>query len=151
MEDYVKLSARIGPAAADTSPLPAIQSEGATVDCEWDFGNKENLDPIDELIISGPKGKLRMAGSPSLPVEVLNAEDEVVQTLTFKAPQHAAQALIQMVTDELRGVGQAPSRGENAIRTSCVLDAALSGYYGGREDDFWLREGDWPGQKKDQA
>ena len=89
--------------------------------------------------------------SPSLPIEVLNAEDEVVQTLTFKAPQHAAQALIQKVTDELRGMGQAPSRGENAIRTSRVLDAALSGYYGGREDGFWLREGDWPRQKKGQA
>lgn len=151
VEDYVQLSARIGRATSDgdTNTLPAIKSEGAKVECEWDFGNKDGLEPVDELIIFGPKGKLRMAAmSPSLPIEVLNVEGEVVQALTFNAPKHTAQALVQMVTDELRGVGQAPSRGENAIRTSKVLDAALSVYYGGREDEFWLREGDWPGQNK---
>ena len=154
VEDYVQLSARIGPATSDgdTNASPAVKGEGAKVECEWDFGNKDGLEPVDELIISGPKGKLRMAAmSPSLPVEVLNVEGEVVQTLTFNAPKHTAQALVQMVTDELRGVGQAPSRGKNAARTSKVLDAALSGYYGGREDKFWLREGDWPGQKEGQT
>ena len=151
VEDFVQLSAQIGPTSSDgdINAFPAIKSDGAVVDCEWDFGNKDGLEPVDELIISGPKGKIRMAAmSPSLPVEVLNVEGEVVQTLTFDTPLHAAQSLVQMVTDELRGVGQAPSRGENAIRTSKVMDAALSGYYGGREDEFWLRERDWPGQKK---
>ena len=154
VEDYVQLSARIGPVTSDgdTNTSPAIQSEGAVVECKWDFGNIDGLEPVDELIISGPKGKLRMAAmSPSLPVEVLNVGDDVVQTLTFVAPEHAAQPLVQMVTSELRGVGQAPSRGANAIRTSRILDTALSGYYGGREDEFWHREGDWPGQNKGQA
>jgi hypothetical protein len=51
------------------------------------------------------------------------------------------------VVDELRGVGSCPSTGDNALRTSKVLDAALSGYYGGRGDEFWKRAQSWPGRR----
>ena len=34
---------------------------------------------------------------------------------------------------------------EAAVRTSEAIDAALEGYYGGRDDEFWTRAATWPG------
>jgi 1,5-anhydro-D-fructose reductase (1,5-anhydro-D-mannitol-forming) len=145
VEDYVELHAEIGP-----SSWAFIDSVGARVDCTWDFSSDETL---DELIIQGPKGSLRMAAmSPSLPVQVLDVDGNVVQELTFEAPQHTAQQMIQRVTSELVGKeltkeeAACISRGDNAVRTSKVLDTILSSYYGGRDDEFWLRPETWPGR-----
>ena len=141
VEDRVAFRAKIGP-----SDRSAVESTGANVDCEWVFGGSED-DAVDELVITGPGGSLRMAAmSPSLPVDVRDTKGVVLRTMTFDPPQHAAQPLIQLVTDELRGkVGASPSRGDNALRTSRVIDEVLGAYYGGREDDFWAREDTWPG------
>ena len=146
VEDYVELQAEIGQAT-----WAAIDSVGAKVDCTWDFSSNES---IDELIIQGPKGSLRMAAmSPSLPVQVLDLDCNVVRELTFEIPQHTAQPMIQCVTNELAGHAsdqekQCISRGDNAVRTSTVLDTILSSYYGGRDDEFWLRPESWPGRPK---
>lgn len=146
VEDYVELHATIG-----ESTWSVIDSVGAKVDCVWDFSSDESL---DELVIQGPKGSLRMAAmSPSLPVQVLDANGNVVRELTFKAPQHTAQRMIQGVTNELAGTETIEqvayiSRGDNAIRTSKVLDTILSSYYGGRDDEFWKRPETWPGRPK---
>lgn len=139
VEDYVTFTATVGGAS-----WAAVPSEGATVSCTWDFASREP--PLDLLVLSGPRGSIRMAAmSPSAPVEVLDAEGRVLRTLSFEAPEHTAEPLIQTVCDELRGVGQnpCPSRGDNALRTSLVLDAALSSYYGGREDDYWNHAKRW--------
>ena len=81
------------------------------------------------------------AMSPSLPVSVLDADGTLLRQLSFEAPEHPAQRLIQSCTDELRGVGgeRCKSRADNALRTSRVLDTVLGSFYGGRDDDFWLR------------
>lgn len=136
VEDYVTLTATVG----GGSPW----AEGAMVSCTWDFASRDP--PLDLLVLSGPKGSIRMAAmSASAPVEVLDADGKVVRTLSFELPEHTAQPLIQTVCDELRGVGQdpCPSRGDNALRTSRVLDAALSSYYRGREDDYWNHAERW--------
>ena len=53
-----------------------------------------------------------------------------------------AQPLIQWVTDELRGVRDAPSKGGNAVRVATVIDAALLDYYDGdRSHGFWETTG----------
>ena len=57
VEDYVSMSATIG--KCNWSP---IKSEGATVECTWDFSppNKdESKEEIDELIITGNQGSIR--------------------------------------------------------------------------------------------
>ena len=109
-------------------------------------------------MITGSNGSLEMAAmSPSAPISVLDAAGKLVRQLAFEQPEHTAQALIQSATDELRGVlaaqggaaEQCPSRGENAVRASDVLDAALDSYYGGRNDGYWKRPEAWPGNRRD--
>lgn len=99
VEDYVELRAEIGP-----SDWAAVPSAGAKVDCAWEFAPEDPAaPPIDELVIAGPRGSLRMAAmSAAAPVEVLDASGAaVLRTLTFEQPQHTAQRLIQSATDEL--------------------------------------------------
>eukprot|EP00578_Thalassiosira_sp_NH16_P027382 CAMPEP_0181091440 /NCGR_PEP_ID=MMETSP1071-20121207/8400_1 /TAXON_ID=35127 /ORGANISM="Thalassiosira sp., Strain NH16" /LENGTH=433 /DNA_ID=CAMNT_0023173581 /DNA_START=120 /DNA_END=1418 /DNA_ORIENTATION=+ len=151
VEDYVSMSATIGD--CDWS---AISSVGATVECVWDFSPTESSSSnatlegdADELVISGPKGSLRMAGmGAGLPIELLDNSGRLVKRIEFDAPKHAAQPLIQTVVDELLGLRadgdkndtrsvQSPATAANAVRTSEVLDAILGSYYGGRHDDFW--------------
>ena len=140
VEDYVELHATIGPSA-----WAAVPSDGARVDCRWDFAPKdEAAPPVDLLTIRGPSGALEMAAmSAAAPVSVLDARGKLLRQLSFEAPEHAAQRLIQSCTDELRGVGgvRCKSRADNALRTSRVLDTVLGSFYGGRDDDFWLRLG----------
>lgn len=146
VEDHVQLQAEIG-----ESRWAAIPSVGATVECTWDFSSGESF---DELMIEGPEGCLRMvAMSPSLPIEVLDKEGTVIRELTFEAPQHTAQPLVQCITDELLGKEgkSCISRGDNAIRTAKVLDAVLASYYGGRDDEFWLRPETWPGRPNEKG
>jgi predicted dehydrogenase len=50
VEDYVDLQAEVGP-----STWAAVTSEGATVECTWDFSSEES---VDELVIKGPKKSL---------------------------------------------------------------------------------------------
>mmetsp|Transcript_10993 Transcript_10993/g.19443 ORF Transcript_10993/g.19443 Transcript_10993/m.19443 type:complete len:449 (-) Transcript_10993:265-1611(-) len=172
VEDHVAMTATIG-----ECNWSAISSVGATVECVWDFSPNENgsdtssnvknsdqKEDVDELIISGPKGSLRMAAmGAGLPIEVLDVNGRLVQTLAFDPPAHAAQPLIQSIVNELLGhdregveddesktttnLAQSPARADNAIRTSEVLDAILGSYYGGRHDEFWTRSGTWPGLK----
>jgi len=58
VEDYVDVTATIG--KCSWSP---INSEGATVDCTWDFAppnEDESKEEIDELVITGNKGSIRL-------------------------------------------------------------------------------------------
>jgi len=144
VEDYVELHAETG-----ESTWAVLDSVGAKVDCTWDFSSEDSL---DELIIQGTKGSLRMpAMSPSLPVQVLDANGSVVKVLSFEAPHHTAQPMVQSITNELAGNASEEdtaciSRGDNAVRTSKVLDTVLSSYYDRRDDEFWLRPETWPGR-----
>ncbi len=141
VEDFVQLTAKIGKCAWAAIP----NKEGAYVTCSWDFASTEA--PCDEFKIIGPKGSLKMAAmSPSAPIEVYDSYGKLLEKLNFEMPEHTAQALIQAVTDDLRGVGKQDflSFGDNAIRTSEVLDTVLDSYYGGREIGYWTRT-NWPG------
>jgi 1,5-anhydro-D-fructose reductase (1,5-anhydro-D-mannitol-forming) len=146
VEDFVHITADLG--EGSWAAIPNFGA-GASVECTWDFASTDP--PLDELRIVGPKGSLKMAGMlPNGPIEVLDAEGNLLRELAaFEMPEHTAQALIQAVTDDLRGVvGKKRdflSHGENAIRTSKVLDTALDSYYGGREIGYWSRKDSWPG------
>ena len=146
VEDYVHFTADIG--AASWTVLS--NNEGATVECTWDFASSES--PYDELQFIGPKGSLRMKGSPSDPINVHDANGEFVRQLDFEMPEHTGQALVQGVTDDLRGGNTRDflSFGENAIRTQTVLDTVLSSYYGGREQGYWTRMDTWPGRSENE-
>lgn len=132
VEDYVELHATI---------------HDTTVTCTWDFGATEE-EACDQLIIKGSNGNsLSMAAmSPSLPVHLIN-DDQIIKTFTFDTPEHTAQPLIQLVTDEICGIDgvMSPAKGDNAIRTSKVLDTILFSYYGDRNPEFWSQT--WPRNK----
>ena len=152
-----------------SKPSPVRCPVYYTLDCEYSrtsvtrvcpgvsMKTLEPTPPVDELIIGGPRGELRLrmaAMSPSAPVQVFDADGKLLQQLEFEPPEHAAQRLVQSMTDELRGVSGArcPSRADNAVRTSRVLDAALGSYYGGREDEcYWARPESWPGRPQQQV
>ena len=149
VEDYVSMNATI-----DSCNWSAIPAQGAKVECIWDFspsqGNDNDHSDVDELIIDGTKGSLRMGGmGAGLPIEILDKDRTIIQTLEFRPPEHAAQPLIQLVVGDLTGTTDMGclATPDNAVRTSEVLDAILSSYYGGRHDEFWLREETWPGVK----
>jgi predicted dehydrogenase len=63
-------------------------------------------------------------------------------------PPHVGQPLIQSVVDDLLGLGECPSTGVSARRTSRVMDKALERFYGGRDDAFWARPETWPGRRR---
>jgi len=59
-----------------------------------------------------------------------------VQMLTRPKPDHVQQPLIQSVVHDMLGQGVFPSTGETAPRASRIMDTVLTGYYGGRMDEF---------------
>ena len=154
VEDYVTMKATIGECSWST-----IQSKGVTVECTWDFSPQnedESKEEIDELVITGNKGSIRMGGmGAGLPIDILDMNGKLIKNIEFNTPLHAAQPLIQAVVNDLRHVKdgdevkgdlvRSPARADNAIRTSEVLDSILGSYYGGRHDEYWQRTESWPG------
>jgi len=141
VEDFVQINAELG--EGKWAVLPC--KEAAEVSCKWDFSGESPNGEIDELIFEGPSGKIVMAGMNfSAPLQVFDANGNLVKELTFTQPKHTGQQLIQAVNDDLRGIDKKDylSNGENALRTSKVLDEALSYYYGGNRDiGYWEKKG----------
>ena len=138
VENYVRIEAKLGDGKKVGLPF---KTDGALVECEWDFSGT-SPDEVDELIFEGSKGRIKMAGmSFTAPLEVYDLDGVLVEQHTFNQPQHTGQQLIQAVNDDMRGIDQKDyiSFGENAVRTSRVLDSALSPFYGGRSVGFWER------------
>jgi len=105
------------------------------------FNSHTNEDMFE---IGGPGGTVFVScfGNESIVVKYADGREE---RFDIPKPAHVHQPMIQMIVDELRGVGgrgKALSTGENGLRTQEMMDAALTAYYGGREDGFWKRA--WP-------
>ena len=142
VEDYVQITARVG--KGTWAAIPG--SEGALVDCTWDFAS--SLAPCDELRLIGNNGSLKLAGmSPAGPIAVFDSDGSLLRQFSFELQEHTAQQLIQAVTNDLRGREKTDvlSYGDNAIRAQKVLDTGLESYYGGREIGYWARQQAWPG------
>ncbi len=113
----------------------------------WNFAASMKEDIIE---ITGTLGRVSLSTFGKEPVKLatLSATAPATPTGTemfdLPNPRHVQQPLIQSVVDSLLGKGTCPSTGRSAARTGLVMDAVLTGYYGGREDGFWNRQ--WPGQ-----
>ncbi|UJF33475.1 Gfo/Idh/MocA family protein [Paenibacillus hexagrammi] len=82
---------------------------------------------IDENEIIGSEGKITFSTfGEDIRVERSNGE---VQQFTIANPPHIQQPLIQLIVNELRGMGQSPSTGISAARTNRVMDAFLQSFY----------------------
>ena len=93
----------------------------------WNFGA---FDEVDITEIVGSQGKISFSTYGAEPV-VLTTGDGVTE-YEIEYPQHIQQPLIQMVVDDLNGIGTCPSTGESAARTTWVIDQILEDYRNGR-------------------
>ena len=100
----------------------------------------------DVMTISGSEGRVSFSVFESEPIRLQVGSS--LEGIDRPHPPHVQQPLIQSVVDDLLGRDTCPSTGESALRTSRVLDQALSGFYGGRDDAFWDRPDTWPGWRR---
>ncbi len=129
--------------AEDTVALTFRTPGGALGAMMWNFAS----DLHDDLMrIAGTEGEIVFPMYSQVPVKVTTAAGTREVEVDF--PQHVAQPFIQTVVDDLLGIGACPSTGESARRTSRIMDHVLSGYYGGRNDEFWARSASWPGRRR---
>ena len=88
----------------------------------WCFSAFERHDQTD---IVGTLGKITYATFDHGPIVLTTRAG--TREMSFDAPPHIQQSLIQTVVDELIGRGRCPSTGESAARTSWVMDQMLHG------------------------
>jgi len=90
----------------------------------WCFSAFENED-CNEIV--GSKGKIRFSTFGSEPIRLTTLEG--ITEYAIENPVHVQQPLIQMVVDDLNGVGTCPSTGASAARTSLLMENVLKAYY----------------------
>jgi 1,5-anhydro-D-fructose reductase (1,5-anhydro-D-mannitol-forming) len=146
LEDVVGTAANvITPHAVEDAVALRFRTEsGALGTAQWNFAAAERADAI---VISGDRAELRLSTFGDEPVELHRGDDAPVETFVLPNPPHIQQPLVQSIVDELRGRGRCDSTGVSAARTQAVMDAALLGYYGHREDGFWKTPAAWPGRR----
>ncbi len=83
----------------------------------WNFNAYRDLDRTE---IVGDKGKITFSTFGSEPVELENKQG--TQSFPIENPDPIQQPLIQTIVDQLRGIGQCPSTGLTAARTSWIMD-----------------------------
>jgi hypothetical protein len=71
----------------------------------------------------------------------------VKQRIEFAPIEFPQQPMIRAIVDALIEGRAGAGNGKTALRTSCLLDAALTDYYAGRDDSFWERPGTWQSVK----
>ncbi len=127
-----------GAIAEDNVAVHFGSSHGIVGDANWNFVADRNEELLE---IIGTSGRIltEVLGHSPLTIEVGGTKEAI----SIPDPPHIQEPLIQTVVDELLGIGKCPSTGVSAARTSKVMDAALSSFYGGRDDEFWNRPQTW--------
>ena len=90
----------------------------------WCFSGFQKVD-CTEIIVD--RGKISFSTFDAQPI-LLTTQNGVVE-FSIEYPPHIQQPLIQLVVDELNGIGKSPSTGETAIRTTWVMEQLLKNYY----------------------
>ncbi|NQT62260.1 MAG: Gfo/Idh/MocA family oxidoreductase [Candidatus Marinimicrobia bacterium] len=86
----------------------------------WNFNYDED---IDRTKIVGTKGEVEYTHFAE---DVVSVHSESgVEHFNIPNPLHIQQPLIQLIVDELRGVGRCPSTGATASRTNWIMDSVL--------------------------
>ena len=151
----------------DTVAFSFRTSSGAVGTALWNFASGSRADRLE---IDGLLGKLTLAGMKCASPCVLEVEQkkpqedpkkaqslqskvqsflgqrkrQVARTqYKFSPVQSVHEPLLRSVVASILSQDQSLPTGEAALRTSCLMDAVLSEYYGGREDDFWERAVTW--------
>ena len=122
----------------DTVALSFRTADGAPGVAHWNFAASHHEDQVE---FHGTAGRLTFSIFADQPLRLLRTDGGAEETFAIPHPPHVQQPLLQHVVDTLRGLPGAasPADGASARRTSAVIDAALTSFYGGRTDAFWLR------------
>lgn len=78
---------------------------------------------IDKTEIIGTNGSISYSHFHGDMVEL--SEDSSIQRFEMPNPRHIQQDLIQLIVDELKGLGHCPSTGETGAETNRILDQIL--------------------------
>ena len=84
----------------------------------------------DRTEIVGSEGQLVFSTFDAKPIVLTTSAGW--REIAIDYPPHIQQPLIQTIVDELNGVGQCPSTGQTAARTSWVMDAMLQDWRAAR-------------------
>jgi predicted dehydrogenase len=128
-------------AVEDRVELQFRLKSGALGSASWNFASATR---VDRITISGTDGELVLSTFGQEPLELWTADG--VERFDLPNPRHIQEPLITSIVDELEGRGTCPSTGVSAARTSDVMDRALVGYYGSRDEGFWVDPERWPGR-----
>jgi predicted dehydrogenase len=90
----------------------------------WCFSGFQKFDCTE---IIGDRGKISFSTFDAEPIRLTTVSG--LTEFSIEYPLHIQQPLIQMVVDELNGVGKSPSTGETALRTTWVIEEMLKNYY----------------------
>ncbi len=80
----------------------------------------------DETEIIGSRGRISYSTFDAEPVRLTNESE--TQEFAIGYPAHIEQPMIQVVVDQLNGIGNSPSIGDTGARTSWVMDEMLKGF-----------------------
>ena len=86
----------------------------------WCYCAEENLDRCE---IIGSTGKIIFSTFGDSPVII--KKDIETEEINIPHPEHVQQPLIQLVTNELLGIGKSPSTARTGMQTNWVLDKIL--------------------------
>jgi predicted dehydrogenase len=110
-------------AAEDTVGASFVFESGVHGVGIWSFDSFEEPDRVE---LFGTRGRLVFSSFANEPIVLTDAESS--RSFAIPHPEHVQQPLIQTVVDALNGVGQCPSTGETAARTTRVMDRVLEEY-----------------------
>jgi hypothetical protein len=98
----------------------------------WCFVTDRSL-YADTIEITGTMGKIIL---PCFAHDgLILTTSEGTKKITVQNPENIQYHLIQRIVDELRGLGESPSTGKTAARTSAVLDEMVKNYYSNKTDE----------------
>jgi predicted dehydrogenase len=148
LQNYSGLAANLAsPHAVEDSVVMQFQTAaGALGAGTWNFASSAREDLIE---ITGTEARISMSTFGNDPVRLITSTNE--ERFDLPNPPHVHQPLVQLMVNELLGKGQCPSTGVSGARTCAVMDAALSSYYGGRDDHFWHRPETWNAKNRQSA
>jgi len=86
----------------------------------WNFNHHQD---VDRTTIIGSHGSVAYTHFGDGDVSVSTSQG--IRQYEIPNPVHIQQPLVQLITDELRGVGTCPSKGESGARTNWVMDQIL--------------------------
>jgi predicted dehydrogenase len=115
------------PQDAEDSVALQFSARGVLGVATWNFASGVARDLCR---LTGTDGCIEYSTFDNVPVRLTTAQG--TESVEIPHPPHVQQPLIQQVVHDLLGRDRCPSTGVSARRTSQVMDAALTSYYGDR-------------------